>query len=306
MNSSFDVGTISGFGINITGGYNPIVDEVRFGDVYGDVVGYGTLAAPTIATTIAITVAQGEQVSWTAFSTNTYQPQKSSDNSSWTNVGGVFSGNAVTSVYETSPLPYYRVLEFIPVVPGANVMVNGSFETAAANNVGATNWNGPASTGLVNQYVTNQYDVLTPTDGSEMLFMEGQGGSGSLVESDLLPITGGPTYKVVFDAVNPLKSGGGSPQFRVEFLDAGNAVVASSGFVSFASAGSTWLRVSNNYAAPGNAARMHIGFLQAVGAGPTDHWISLIDNVRISAAATIDSTMFCSRPCISARSLPAL
>jgi len=290
VNSTFDVGTISGFGINITGGYNPIVDEVRIGDVYGDVVGYGTLLAPTIATTIAIAVAQGEQVSWTGFSTNTYQPQKSSDNSSWTNVGGVLSGNTVASVYEASPLPYYRVLEFIPGGPGANVMVNGSFETAAANNVGAANWNGPASTGLVNQYVTNQYDVLTPSDGSEMLFMEGQGGSGSLVESDLLPITGGLTYKVLFDAANPLKSGGGSPQFRVEFLDAANAVVASSGFVSFASAGSTWLTVSNNYAAPGNATRVHIGFLQAVGAGPSDHWISLVDNVRISAAATIGST----------------
>ena len=41
INSTFDVGTISAFGINITGGYDPIIDEVRFGDFYGDVVGYG-------------------------------------------------------------------------------------------------------------------------------------------------------------------------------------------------------------------------------------------------------------------------
>ena len=67
---------------------------------------------------VAIAVAQGEQVSWSALSTNTYQPQKSSDNSSWTNVGGILSGSTVTSVYETSPLPYYRVLEFIPGGPG--------------------------------------------------------------------------------------------------------------------------------------------------------------------------------------------
>jgi hypothetical protein len=166
-------------------------------------------------------------------------------------------------------------------------MVNGSFEIPAANNVGAANWNGPASTGTVNQYVTNQYDVLLPTAGAEMLFMEGQGGSGSLVESDLFPITGGLTYKVVFDAANPMKSGGGNPQFRVQFFDAGNAFVSESGFVSFASAGSSWITVSNNYAAPGNAAKMHIGFLQAVGGGVADHWISLVDNVRVSALATV-------------------
>jgi hypothetical protein len=288
VNSTFDVGTISAFGININGAFPAGIDEIRVGDLYGDVAGYSAAPpAPTVATTTAISVAQGEQVSWTAFSTNSYQPQKSLDNITWSNFGGFFVGNAVASVYETAPEPYYRVQEFIPGGPGPDVMVNGSFETPAANSVGAANWSGPASTGTVNQYVTNQYDALLPTDGAAMLFMEGQGGSGSLVQSDLVPITGGLTYKVVFDAANPLKSGGGNPQFRVEFFDAGNAVVASSGFVSFASAGSSWVAVSNNYAAPANAATARIGFLQAVGAGGSDHWISLMDNVRISALATV-------------------
>ncbi|EEF63046.1 hypothetical protein [Pedosphaera parvula] len=48
VNSTFDVGTISAAGINITGGYNPKLDEIRVGDVYGDVVGYiPTPDAPT-------------------------------------------------------------------------------------------------------------------------------------------------------------------------------------------------------------------------------------------------------------------
>ena len=123
-----------------------------------------------------------------------------------------------------------------------------------------------------------------------MLFIEGQGGSGSLVQSDFVPITGGLTYKVVFDAANALKSGGGNPQFRVEFFNDGNAVVGSSGFVSFASVGASWATISNNYAAPANATKMIVGFLEAVGAGPTDHWITLVDNVRVSALATIAST----------------
>jgi len=248
------------------------------------------VALPTIPTTVSISAAQGEQVSWTASSANTYQPQKSDDNSVWSNVGGLLIGNTVTSIYETTSAAYYRVLEFLPGGPGPDVMVNGSFEIPAANNVGAANWNGPANTGTVNQYVTNQYDVLLPTAGTNLLFIEGQGGSGSLVQSDFVPVTGGLTYKVVFDAANPLKSGGGNPQFRVEFFDSGNAFISGSGFVSFASAGSSWVTVSNNYAAPANAAKITVSFLEAVGAGPGDHWITLVDNVTVSALATVGST----------------
>ncbi|HEV2694011.1 MAG TPA: hypothetical protein VG347_14040, partial [Verrucomicrobiae bacterium] len=61
VNNTFDVGTISAFGINITGGYNPVIDEVRVGDFYGDVVGYGLPSTPTIPTSVAISVAQGER-----------------------------------------------------------------------------------------------------------------------------------------------------------------------------------------------------------------------------------------------------
>jgi hypothetical protein len=288
--TSFDVGNISAFGINILGGYAAVIDEIRVGDVYGDVVGYSAVSVPTIPTTVSLAVAQGEQVSWIASSANTYQPQKSADNSTWSSIGSLLVSDAVTSVYETTSAAYYRVLEFVAGGPGADEMINGSFEILAANNIGAANWNGPASTGTVNQYVTNQHDVLLPTAGTNLLFIEGQGGSGSVVQSDFVPITGGLTYKVVFDAANPLKSGGGNPQFRVEFYDAGNGLVGSSGFVSFASAGSSWMTFSNNYAAPANATKMIVGFLEAVGAGPTDHWITLVDNVTVSALATVGST----------------
>ncbi|HEV2693621.1 MAG TPA: MBG domain-containing protein, partial [Verrucomicrobiae bacterium] len=191
-------------------------------------------------------------------------------------------------VYETNAAAYYRVLELLPGAPGPNVMVNGSFETSAANNIGATNWNGPASNGTANQYVTNQYGVLLPTDGSSMLFMEGTNGTGSLVTSDLLPISGGLTYKVVFDAANPVQFNGANPQFQVEFFDAGNAFIANTGFASLGAVGAGWTTVSNNYAAPANAASLHIEFLEAVGGGA--HWVTLIDNVRVSSLAAIGST----------------
>ena len=288
VNSTFDVGTISAFGINITGGYNPIIDEVRIGDVYGDVVGYNAVSTPTIPTSVAISVAQGEQVSWIASSTNNYQPQKSLDNSNWTDFGGFFAGNAVTSVYETAPEPYYRVLELVPSGAGSNVMVNGSFEIPAANNVGATNWNGPLSDGSANQYVTNEYGILLPTDGTNMLFMEGTNGTGALVSSDLFPINGGLTYRVLFDAVNPVTLNGGNPQYQIQFFDTNGGFVSGSGFGSLASVGSSWTTISNNYAAPANAASMTIEFLEAVGGG--GHWVTLYDNVRVSALAGIGGT----------------
>ncbi len=288
VNSTFDVGTISAFGINITGGYNPVIDEVRFGDVYGDVAGYSTVSAPTIPTSVAISVAQGEKVSWTAASNDSYQPQKSLDNSTWTNFGGFFVGNTVSSVYETAPSPYYRVLELVPGGPGPDAMVNGSFETPAANNVGAANWNGPLSNGSANQYVTNQYGALSPTDGAEMLFMDGTNGTGAVVSSDLVPITGGLTYALVFDAANPVQVNGGNPQYQIQFFDAGNTFISATGFSSLISVGSGWTSVTNDYAAPANAAGMQLQFLEAVGGGA--HWVTLIDHVRFSALATVGST----------------
>jgi hypothetical protein len=288
VDSTFDVGTISAFGINALGAFAFGLDEIRVGDLYGDVVGYGLVAAPTIPTTLAISVAQGLEVSWTASSANNYQPQKSADNSSWANFGGYFLGNSVSSVYETNAAAYYRVLELLLGGPGPDTMVNGGFETAAANSLGIANWNGPASNGTANQYATNQYDVLTPTEGAAMLLMEGTNVAGSVVSSDLLPIAGGLTYAVVFDAANPVKTGGGNPQYRLEFFDAGNGYISSTTWGSVGAAGAAWVTISNNYPAPANAGKLHIQFLEAVGGG--GHWVTLYDNVRVSALATIAGT----------------
>jgi hypothetical protein len=287
--STFDVGTITGIGVNVQGATTLTVDEIRRGSTYGDVVGYSAVPpTPTIPTTLALSIATGKQVSWTAFSTNTYQPQKSTDNSVWANVGSLLFGNAVTSLYETAPAPFYQVLEFIPGGPGPDVMVNGSFEIPAGNNVGAANWNGPANTPTASQYVTNQYDALLPTEGTSMLFMEGTNGTGSVVECDFVAISGGLTYKVVFDAANPVKLNGGNPQYRVQFFNAGNAWISDTGWGSLLSVGGAWTTISNNYAAPGNAASLQVQFLEAVGGGA--HWVTVVDNVRVSALATVGAT----------------
>ncbi len=297
VNSTFDVGAISAFGINITGGYNPIIDEIRVGDVYGDVVGYGTLPAPTIPTTVAISAAQGENVSWTAQSTNSYQLQQSADNTTWTNVGGLLIGNAVASAYETSPAPYYRVMEILPGAPGANVVANSSFEIPAANNCGAANWNCDPNSTYQSVWVTNSYGVITPNSGTNLLYMEGSTPAtgpvtppNAYLQSDLFPVAGGLTYKLQFYAANPVKTGGANPQYRISYFNAGNGFISDSGFISFASAGSAWTAFALTNAAPANAASAQILFIQAVGGGNSFDWVTLIDDVTVNATTTFGST----------------
>ena len=64
--SSFDVGTISGVGLNVTAAATITVDEIRFGDTYGDAVGAVT-APPDAPTGLNATAGTNlVSLSWTA------------------------------------------------------------------------------------------------------------------------------------------------------------------------------------------------------------------------------------------------
>lgn len=302
--STFDVGTISAIGINIQGGYAAQFDEFRTGNSYGDVVGYTSGATPTIPTTVSISVAQGTQVSWSAQSTNSYQPQKSSDNINWTNIGSLLAGNAVTAIYETSPQPYYRVLEVVPGAAGANAIGNPSFEIPDANSTGAVSWSGPANGvdgngNTVAVYVTNSWNsgTLNPVEGTNLLYMEGATPTSGPVtppnvslQSDLFPVTGGLPYHVQFSAANPVKVGGANPQYRISYYTAGDVYISDSGFISFASAGSSWATFSITNTAPANAAKAQMMFIQALGAGNNFNWVSLIDNLTVNSLYSFAGT----------------
>ncbi len=288
--STFDVGVITAFGFNINGGYSPVIDEIRVGDAYGDVVGASVAApTPTIPTTLALSAVEGTQVSWSASSANSYQPQRSLNNSTWTNWGGLLIGSATTSLYDASPVPFYRVLELTPGGPGPDQMTNGNFEIAALNNSGAANWSSPANTTFENVWATNQYGALTPTSGAKFLFMEGSTAAASPVApntfalSDPIPVSPAGTYRVKWDAANPVKVGGANPQYRVRFLDGANAFISET-WGSFASAGNAWQTFSNNFTAPANAAKLDVYFIQAIGAGASWDWVTLIDNVSVSGS----------------------
>jgi len=292
--SSFDVGNISAFGINIQGGYTTQVDEVRRGNSYGDVVGNSVvLPPPTIATTVVISSAVGKQLSWSAASTNNYQPQRSGDNVNWTNIGALLTGSAVTSVYDSSSAPYYRVLEVTPGGPGANVVLNGSFEDTSIPV--AANWTSSPNTAFESVWVTNTYGALGPVSGTNFMYMEGTTAPSAptapntYLSSDAFPVVGGLSYNVKFNAANPVKVGGANPQYRIRYFDSGNIFISET-YASFASAGNTWTLFSVTNTAPVNAAKMDLFFIQAVGAGASWDWVTLIDNVSVNATATFGGT----------------
>src|SRR5262249_15503943 len=137
-------------------------------------------------------------------------------------------------------------------------------------------------------YVTNQYGVLLPTDGTSLLLMEGTNGTGAVVSSDQFSINGGLTYKVLFDAANAVTLNGANPQYQIQFFDTNHAFISVTGFGSLISVGGTWTTISNNYAAPANAGFMSIQFLEAVGGGA--HWVTLFDNISVSALSGVGGT----------------
>jgi fibronectin type 3 domain-containing protein len=109
----FDVGTITGVGLNVQGAGNVIVDEIRVGDTYGDVVGH--VATPPSAPTglIATPGANVVNLSWTAAagSPTSYNVKRSSvSGGPYANIG---AATAPTVSYNDSVLggeTYYYVV----------------------------------------------------------------------------------------------------------------------------------------------------------------------------------------------------
>lgn len=230
-------------------------------------------------------VSQGSEVSWAASFADSYQPQKSANNTTWANLGSLLNGNAVTNAYDALPVPYYRVLDISPVI--ANAVLNPSFEIPAANNCGAANWTSGANTATESVWVTNSWGSLTPHSGTNLLYLEGTTPTNGPVTppntyayQNLIPVTPGVAYAVSFYAANPVKVGGGNPQYFVQFYD-GVGNFLSQNVPSFASAGSTWTQISSTNTAPAGAAQMAVKFIQAIGAGNGWDWVTLIDDVKV-------------------------
>ena len=242
-------------------------------------------------------ITSGSVVGWNAVGLNSYQPQRSSDNVAWTNLGTVISGSPVTSRFDRIQAPFYRVLETTPS-SASNSVPNGGFEIAAPNAVGATNWNIAVQPNAgASMSVVSQYPGIAPRSGAKFLmFRSTTAPSGPVaapntdVRSDLFPVTAGLVYNLSFYAANPVKTGGANPQFHVFYYDGANGLVGSPAFTSFASVGSAWTLVSGTLTPPTGASQMTIGWIQSMGADNGADWVTLIDDVSVSTGPAISGT----------------
>jgi hypothetical protein len=129
--SSFDVGTISGVGLNVQGAGNIIVDEIRVGDTFGDVVGYVD-TPPNPPTGLNATPGTNSvSLSWTAATGGPtgYNVKRSTvSGGSYTNVGTTTNPTVIYNDLVLGGQTYYYVV----------TAVNGSGESANSSQVSAS------------------------------------------------------------------------------------------------------------------------------------------------------------------------
>ncbi len=287
--SAYDVGSISAFGLNVQGGMNLTVDEIRGGTTYGDVAGSSVSA--TIPTTLALSVAASKQISWTASSTNYYQPQSSTDGVNWNDLGSLISGNSVTSVSDPAPVAFYQVLEIAPVT--TDQIANGDFEISDGAG-GAQSWNGvgsmPPTQSLADFhggaasmmiYVTNATITAQNSEMQQNVLNAGSPG-----------ITEGNTYDFSFwaKALPKFASGGYVHNYKVTWLGVGSVVVGAIGFTPFTANTSTWTKTDTGpVVAPAGAVNALIQIFGASGGIAGDFGGVLIDDVSMTGTTATGS-----------------
>ena len=194
-------------------------------------------------------IALGNNVSWTASSSDNYQPQKSSDGIIWANFGGVQSGTAITSVFDAPPASHYRVEE---INPGTQqILGNGGFESGLASWAGSgTTTSAAAHSG------SSSADLLVPAAGASTYLQQG-----------LNAITGGATYS--FSAWSQLPAAATENNFNafclVQWFDSGNNFLSQTQ-INLSPVTGSWTQNSASFAAPANAASTQVQIVAATGA----------------------------------------
>ena len=283
---------LSGIGaLNVLGVVDPTgipltVDEVRVGTSYAAVV--GAALNPTVPTSLALSIATSEQVSWSAQATNYYQPQSSTDNVNWNNLGGILFGTATTSVFDLAPTTpvFYQVQEILPVA--TETIQNGGFETDIGSG-SAADWSsfGSQPTIWINT------DAHTGTSCME-LFVTNSGtataGTCDLQQNNIANngpgITGGNIYNFSFwsKSLGKLAGGGYVQQYKVAWLNSLGGVLAGSvGFAPFTSGNGTWAQTTTgSLVAPTNAVNVLIEIFCATGGITNDFGGVLVDDMSLS------------------------
>ncbi|HVU27181.1 MAG TPA: hypothetical protein VHG71_05535 [Verrucomicrobiae bacterium] len=287
--STYDVGNISGIGLNLQGGSASVtLDEICVGSSYADVVGANL--APTIPTTLALSVASSKQISWTANSSDYYQPQKSDDGVNWTDLGDLIYGSTTTSIYDSTPSAYYQVLETAPVI--SEQVVDGGFEVGDGFG-GAFYWV---------TYGSQQPTLITSDShsGADCMFISVTNvdttPNTSGIQQDLSyvssgPIIGGNTYNFSFWAKQVSAGVSYVQQYNVMWLDVNGAVVGSLGWNNFSGGNGAWTQiVANPAVAPATAVDALIQIQGATGAILNGSGGVLIDDVSLTTTTPTGAT----------------
>lgn len=223
----------------------------------------------------------GVQFSWSTTTSNTYQPQWSSNPTGpWAALGGLVPGDGSTHSHfdpVASGTRAYRVLEMVPGSPPVIALpLNGGFE--AGSGTIASNWSvTTAAGGPVYGVRTNS----NPRSGSFHFEVHlASTGGGPVVEfrQSGVPVTGGATYPFTFHAKALTGSMGHNAQRRILWNAGGDT-----GYQGFTPGNNVYAFISNSVTAPVAASSATIIFRLAGAAVPSQSATILLDDVALGS-----------------------
>lgn len=229
----------------------------------------------------------GTTVSWTATSAvNRYQPQESSNGTTWTNLGAPVIGNAASAVFDDSKSPFYQVLESVPAVK--EVVYNANFTEEGFDEDEAEGWNPVQS-----QWPTRLATGGRTDNGACMqiqVFNSGSDANGSEIQQNTKNvdplngvITPGNTYDFSFWAKQISSGVSYVQQYKISWLDDSGAIRGDGGVRAFsAPVGGAWTQITQpGLVAPAGATTALIQILGVTGAVEGGLGEVLIDDVSL-------------------------
>lgn len=242
---------------------------------------------PPPAAPLQASIALGTSLSWTAGSqTNQYQAQKSTNGTTWTDLGPASIGNAVTAVFDEGKSAFYQVLTRQPSLQ--ETVYNGSFAEAGDFTDEAKGWQ-PVQSQLAFRQTTGgrgnsacmRIDVLNSgpnPNGSEI-----QQNTNNVSGNTNGQITPGNSYTFSFWAKQLSLGVSYEQRYRVSFLNGSGGIVGGGNFQNFtAPVGGDWTQFTQSgLVAPAGAVSALIQILGVTGAVDGGFGAALIDDASL-------------------------
>lgn len=227
----------------------------------------------------------GANINWPTVNGNTYEPQSSPNNSTWTNLAGILTGDGTTnSLFVTGPAALnqsYRVVEVTaPLASGNSIVSNGGFELVSGTNALGWTVGGnqlpelttvAAHTGLyaMDLAVTNTSNTPNSTSLSQTLT------NGS--------VTAGQNFNFTFWAMQ-ISSGVSYVQnYRLSWLNSSGGTVGTVGWNGFSGTYGSWNQITaTNLVVPAGTVNAQIQISGTTGAVQSGYGEVLVDDVVLA------------------------